>query len=585
MLNLGTSTDIFARESIARGGTGADSITGGDGNDDIYSDVGEDFDIGYASFNPNFPQYYHIPTLDRGSEVDTINAGAGDDFVSIGYGDSAEGGTQDNWSVGDRLFISLVTSPTGITADFRNTTLTIGGGTITGFEAVNYVEGSEFNDVFIFSPDAYPLFPEFGGPSGGGTEISGLGGDDHITGGYYTNNIWGGDGNDLLDGSASQYLMYLSGGEGNDTLIGSWVGAQLDGGNGDDNITSGYGNDWALGGDGNDSIGSGAGVDRVHGGNGNDTLNGGDDGDELYGDAGVDTLVGGLGADRLNGGEGADTLQGGADDDIYEIDVLDTVIENAGEGTDSISIGTSYTLGANFERLSFSGSAAANGTGNELNNHLIGNSSANVLIGLAGNDIISGNGGNDVIEGGEGDDTVSGGAGVDTASYAGAASAVTLNLSLAGAQNTIGAGSDHLFSIENLIGSAFNDTLTGNGANNVLTGIGGNDTLAGGAGGDIFLDTAGNLDGDTIADLALGDKIVITDASLASFSFSLTGSTLTYTGGSLTLTGGVGGPLVAEAAVGGGVQLTLGGRTGHGPNGDFNGDGRSDILWRHDNGR
>ena len=83
--------------------------------------------------------------------------------------------------------------------------------------------------MLIFSSQPYPLSPEFGGPSGGGIEISGLGGDDQITGGYYTNNIWGGNGNDLLDGSASQYLMYLDGGAGNDTLIGSWVMCELNG--------------------------------------------------------------------------------------------------------------------------------------------------------------------------------------------------------------------------------------------------------------------------------------------------------------------------------------------------------------------
>src|SRR5205085_232964 len=161
-----------------------------------------------------------------------------------------DGGANDMWSVGDILFLSLAAAPTGMNVDFRNTTLNIGGGTITGFEAVNYVEGSQFNDVFTFSSQPYPLFPDFGGPSGGGTEISGLGGDDQITGGYYTNNIWGGDGNDLLDGSASQYLMYVDGGAGNDTLIGSWVGSQLVGGTGNDTIISGSGSERIDGGAG-----------------------------------------------------------------------------------------------------------------------------------------------------------------------------------------------------------------------------------------------------------------------------------------------------------------------------------------------
>jgi hypothetical protein len=71
---------------------------------------------------------------------------------------------------------------------------------------------------------------------------------------------------------------------------------------------------------------------------------------------------------------------------------------------------------------------------------------------------------------------------------------------------------------------------------------------------------------------------VITDARLAGFTFSLSGSTLTYTGGSLTLGNIPAGSLVARAAAEGGVQLTL---ALH-PHNDFNGDGRSDILWRND---
>jgi Ca2+-binding RTX toxin-like protein len=38
---------------------------------------------------------------------------------------------------------------------------------------------------------------------------------------------------------------------------------------------------------------------------------------------------------------------------------------------------------------------------------------------------------------------------------------VTVSLAVAGAQNTVGAGSDTLTGIENLTGSSFNDVLTG----------------------------------------------------------------------------------------------------------------------------
>jgi hypothetical protein len=138
-------------------------------------------------------------------------------------------------------------------------------------------------------------------------------------------------------------------------------------------------------------------------------------------------------------------------------------------------------------------------------------------------------------------------------------------------------------------GNSGNNVITGNSAANVLNGGSGNDvltggagidTLSGGSGIDAIKDTATGLNGDTITDLAIGDKIVITDASLASFTFSLTGSALTYSGGSLTLAG-FSGQLVASAAAGGGVQQTV---MQPDARHDFNGDGRSDILWRHDGG-
>ncbi len=80
----------------------------------------------------------------------------------------------------------------------------------------------------------------------------------------------------------------------------------------------------------------------------------------------------------------------------------------------------------------------------------------------------------------------------DTVTYASTASAVTVNLNLTTQQNTGGSGLDTLSKVENLIGSAFNDTLTGNDASNVLVGNAGNDTLAGWSGADTMLGGVGN---------------------------------------------------------------------------------------------
>jgi Ca2+-binding RTX toxin-like protein len=122
---------------------------------------------------------------------------------------------------------------------------------------------------------------------------------------------------------------------------------------------------------------------------------------------------------------------------------------------------------------------------------LNGTAGNDTINGFAGNDILNGLGGNDTLNGDAGNDILNGGFGTDTARYIGEGP-VTVNLSLAGAQNTGGAGSDTLVSIENLIGSNFNDTLTGNAFNNTLDGWFGNDTLNGGGGNDTLLGFSGN---------------------------------------------------------------------------------------------
>ncbi|MGO6840471.1 calcium-binding protein, partial [Rhizobium ruizarguesonis] len=108
--------------------------------------------------------------------------------------------------------------------------------------------------------------------------------------------------------------------------------------------------------------------------------------------AGIDTLSGGAGNDTLNGGANADTLIGGAGDDTYAVDnVGDSVTENANGGTDAVRTNlASYTLGANVENLTYNGTGAFAGTGNNLDNVIIGGNVANTLTGGAGDDILTG---------------------------------------------------------------------------------------------------------------------------------------------------------------------------------------------------
>ncbi len=124
---------------------------------------------------------------------------------------------------------------------------------------------------------------------------------------------------------------------------------------------------------------------------------------------------------------------------------------------------------------------------------LNGNDGDDILIGGAGKDTLKGGEGNDLLHGGAGNDTLDGGNGNDTASYIDSIAGV--NASLQAGTATGGAGSDTLISIENLIGSNFNDTLIGDNNSNILSGLAGNDTLIGGGGNDFLI---GGLGGDIL---------------------------------------------------------------------------------------
>jgi Ca2+-binding RTX toxin-like protein len=187
-------------------------------------------------------------------------------------------------------------------------------------------------------------------------------------------------------------------------------------------------------------------------------------------------------------------------------------------------------------------------TGNDVLSGMGGN---DVLIGLAGNDTLDGGDGDDVLTGGTGDDTLIGGAGSDTASYTDAAVGLTVNLGLTGAQTT-GAGSDTISGVENLIGSAFDDSLTGDAGANRLDGGAGNDTLNGGDGDDLLHGGLGNntLIGGTGNDTATyGDALAGVTANL-----SLGGSQLV--GGSFDILSGI------EGLVGSAFDDVLTGDTG-----------------------
>jgi Ca2+-binding RTX toxin-like protein/uncharacterized protein YkwD len=330
-----------------------------------------------------------------------------------------------------------------------------------------------------------------------------------------------------------------TGGAGKDIIFGF---ENIFGGKGADKLTGDGNKNTIDGSAGNDTIEGGAGKDRLFGGIGTDTLSytlsalgvvvllteqgsfdqfgniidgteqtGGDAtgdliwgfeniigsgaADELEGDGLNNSILGGNGGDTISGLGGKDTLDGGIGKDTVDYSYLTgnqtltvtlgayTVATGAASKTSVSGVAGDTDSIANFENI-IGGNGNDKLTGNGTDNKIEGGNGNDILSGMAGNDVLEGGSGNDVLDGGAGDDTLNGGADSDTATYAAAASAVTVNLTAQGApQNTGGGGKDTLIDIENVTGSAKNDTITGDTNSNVIEGGLGDDTLVGGAGG------------------------------------------------------------------------------------------------------
>ena len=226
-----------------------------------------------------------------------------------------------------------------------------------------------------------------------------------------------------------------------------------------------------------------------------------------------------------------------------------------------------------------------------------GNIADNVLEGRDGDDTLMGGEGNDTLIGGPGADALGGDAGLDTASYAGSSTAVTVNLSDGTATGGDAEG-DSLTSIENLTGSAFDDTLTGDTADNVLEGGDGADTLDGGAGADtaswaasdaaITVDlstgtnTGGHAAGDTITNIeslsgSRYSDVLTGDAGANRLDGGAGNDRLTGGAGADTLVGGTGLDTASYAASATAVTVNL--ETGAASGGDAQGDSLESIEY------
>ncbi|PPC94065.1 MAG: hypothetical protein CTY33_05680 [Methylotenera sp.] len=310
------------------------------------------------------------------------------------------------------------------------------------------------------------------------------------------NQLTGNTGSNTLDGKAGADQM--TGGLGNDTYIVddvSDVVTELEN-EGIDTIKSEV--SYTLG-DHQERL-TLTGVEAING-TGNDLNN------IMIGNDAANQLIGNEGNDNLNGGLGADTMIGGLGNDIYVVEnTLDTIVEQAGEGTDAVQSSITYTLSAEVENLTLTGTATINGEGNELNNTITGNAADNQLIGHAGNDNLNGGLGADILIGGLGNDIYTvdnandvvieqAGEGTDrvNSNISYVLGDDLENLTLTGTDATMGTGND------------LANTITGNAADNQLIGNAGNDNLNGGLGADTMI---GGLDNDTYTVDNVGDAVI-----------------------------------------------------------------------------
>ena len=562
-------------DDILRGGDGNDVLYGNDGKDFLNGDAGDDWMVGGEGADDAF---------DGGDGVDTIDYTASGAGVTINLTVPAGRFLPDEGSGGDADSDVAVNVENVVGSAFSDSLTGDGGAnTLEGAAGADALNGSAGIDTVSYRTSNAGVIVHLllGTASGGHAQGDTLNSFENLIGSAF---------NDSL--TATNTANVIDGGAGADAMVGGGGGDRYYVDNAGDTAveTAGGGTDiafaradWTLAG--------GSAVEQIRADylvgpglalTGNElaqTMIGGGSGDILNGAGGADVLLGMAGNDTLRGGLGAlNQLQGGLGDDVYVLEVNDTVVEFAGEGVDRIETTLAVrTVATNVENLTYTGAGAFIGIGNAL---------ANVITGAGGGDNLSGRGG---------DDSLIGGAGIDLASYAQSVAGVVLNLSLGSASNDGDGGSDTLSGIENVLGSGFADSLTGNAGANTLNGGAGGDTLSGLDGADILLgllgaDTlwggsgaANQLQGgvgndlyvldanDTVVEWA-GEGIDTIETSLAYRGLGANIENLTYTGGG-NFTGI--GNAMANVITGGAGADTLTGGLG---NDTLNGGGGQDLA-------
>lgn len=409
-----------ARADIIRGGDDDDRLIGQGGNDRLEGEDGDD-------------------VLEGGKGADIIDGGDG--FDQVTYENSTVGVTFRVSADDDDIFVGT-------------------GGEAAGDRVtdVEHVIGSHFSDRL------------YGDPDDGGI-LEGLDGDDALVGGEDDDLLLGGGGADNLRGQ-----------DGDDTISfvtsSGQVSANLQSGNGSNGDAEGdrYISIENVFGSNYDDVLTGNGSDnRLDGWNGDDILTGGGGEDEIDGGGGDDLIYGSADGGVLNGGgsinaPGKDTLSYAKVGAGVEIDLQE------GDGDDATTRAFLAIGGLDLPQAKYS--TFEDLIGSDFNDVLRGDWQNNRVEGGFGNDNIDGSEGDDVVIGGVGADFIFGGGGRDLADYSASTAGVTVDL-FAPVQSGGHAAGDRVFTIEDLTGSRFVDTLRGNdSANRISPGLSGSSSAA-----------------------------------------------------------------------------------------------------------
>ncbi|HEY0313361.1 MAG TPA: calcium-binding protein, partial [Allosphingosinicella sp.] len=396
------------------GGAGGDVIEGGIGNDRLVGGAGSDIVSGGEG--NDFIVYRAAP---GSGDVDTVDGGAGLDRLYVNFtGAPLLASVTHN---ADGSYSGTFSDGLGERVDFTG----IESFTLVGGDGADHIDGGDGSDVLDGGAGDDVLSGGLGddillGEAGSDVLVGGLGNDV-----YYVDDARNvvveqpGEGYDEVDSSLATYTLpdnvevLAASTQTGQTLIGNGLANEIYGWDGNDVIDGAAGADRMVGGAGNDVYAventgdavveaAGAGTDEVRttlaaytlGANLENLTGTSAAGQHLTGNGAANTISGAAGDDVIDGGFGGDTMQGGIGNDTYYVDnAFDVVIEQPGEGTDTVytTVGD-YTAPANVENVT--GVVSANIIqrvlrDNALDNLLTGAGDTSFFL-LAGNDTVVG---------------------------------------------------------------------------------------------------------------------------------------------------------------------------------------------------